>query len=440
MTVFEDQLSELNASFEDAYPQEVLRWAAESFGDRLAVVTSFQPTGIVTMHMLSEIAPKTTVLTLDTGLLFPETYALMDELEQRLNLRLIRVRPNQTVEQQSRTHGANLWEHDPDKCCNMRKTIPLGRVLGGYDAWITGLRRDQSNGRRATPMVSWDSKNGKVKLSPLATWNEEMIWAYIHAHELPYNPLHDQNYSSIGCYPCTQPVAPDSPDKRAGRWSGHVKTECGIHVATENSGTHVTTENSDIHMTTENKGDTIVAERQQGFTLWLTGLSGAGKTTISVALEQELRAREVYIERLDGDTVREGLTRDLGFSKEDRDKNIERVTYVAKLLSRNGVGVVAAFISPYREARQKAREQINNFIEVYVDASLEVCAGRDVKGLYAKAFAGELKGFTGVDDPYEAPESPELVIHSGQETLEESVGRILQYLEQRALIPAAVTA
>jgi adenylyl-sulfate kinase len=422
MTGFEDQFAELNTSFEEAYPQEVLRWAAESYGDRLAVVTSFQPTGIVTLHMLSEIVPKTTVLTLDTGLLFPETYTLMDELEQRLNLRLIRVRPRQTVEQQTRTHGANLWEHDPDKCCNMRKTIPLGRMLGGYDAWITGLRRDQSNGRRATPVVSWDSKHEKVKLSPLATWTEDMVWAYIHAHELPYNPLHDQNYSSIGCYPCTQPVAPDSPDKRAGRWSGHGKTECGIHIATEN------------------KGDSIVAERQQGFTLWLTGLSGAGKTTISVALEKELRTRDVYIERLDGDTVREGLTRDLGFSKEDRDKNIERVTYVAKLLSRNGVGVVAAFISPYREARQKAREQINNFIEVYVNASLEVCAERDVKGLYAKAFAGELKGFTGVDDPYEAPESPELVVHSGQETLEESVAQILQYLEERALIPAAVTA
>jgi adenylylsulfate kinase len=183
-----------------------------------------------------------------------------------------------------------------------------------------------------------------------------------------------------------------------------------------------------------------VTQRLPGFTLWLTGLSGAGKTTIAVALETELKARGLYIERLDGDTVREGLTRDLGFSKEDRDKNIERVTFVAKLLSRNGVGVIAAFISPYREARQKVREQTTNFIEVFVNAPIEVCAQRDVKGLYAKAFAGELKGFTGVDDPYEAPETPEITIYSDRETLDESVSKIIGYLENRALISQTMEA
>jgi adenylylsulfate kinase len=178
-----------------------------------------------------------------------------------------------------------------------------------------------------------------------------------------------------------------------------------------------------------------VTHRQPGFTLWLTGLSGAGKTTIAVALEEELRARNLFVERLDGDTVREGLTRDLGFSKEDRDKNIERVTFVARLLSRNGVGVIASFISPYREARDKVRQEATNFIEVFVNAPLEVCAARDVKGLYARALAGELKGFTGVDDPYEAPLSPEIVVHTDQETVEESVARLLAYLEERALVP-----
>jgi len=175
---------------------------------------------------------------------------------------------------------------------------------------------------------------------------------------------------------------------------------------------------------------------QQGFTLWLTGLSGAGKTTVAVALENELHQRGLLIERLDGDTVREGLTRDLGFSKEDRDKNIERVSFVARLLSRNRVGVVASFISPYREARAKVRELTTNFIEVYVNAPLEVCASRDVKGLYAKAFAGQIQGFTGVNDPYEAPENPEIVLHTDKETLEESVGKIINYLEQHNLIPA----
>ena len=174
---------------------------------------------------------------------------------------------------------------------------------------------------------------------------------------------------------------------------------------------------------------------QQGFTLWLTGLSGAGKTTVAVALENILHQRGLLIERLDGDTVREGLTRDLGFSKEDRDKNIERVSFVAKLLSRNRVGVVASFISPYREARDKVRAQTTNFIEVFVDAPLMVCASRDVKGLYAKALTGELKGFTGVDDPYEAPENPEITLHTDQETVEQSVAKIIAYLEQHNLIP-----
>lgn len=175
----------------------------------------------------------------------------------------------------------------------------------------------------------------------------------------------------------------------------------------------------------------------EGFTLWLTGLSGAGKTTVSLLVEKALQERGVKIERLDGDIVREGLTRDLGFSKEDRDKNIERVTFVAKLLSRNGVGVIAAFISPYRAARQTAREQTHNFIEVYVNASLDACAARDVKGMYAKAFAGQIKNFTGVDDPYEVPENPEITIYTEQETVEQSAQRILDYLEGRGLIPVA---
>ncbi|MCU0511833.1 MAG: adenylyl-sulfate kinase [Anaerolineae bacterium] len=175
----------------------------------------------------------------------------------------------------------------------------------------------------------------------------------------------------------------------------------------------------------------------QGFTLWLTGLSGAGKTSIAVAVEHELLARGVRVERLDGDTVRQGLSRDLGFSKADRDKNIERVTFVARLLSRNGVAVIAAFISPYRAARDAARRETTGFIEVHVSASVAVCAARDTKGLYAKALAGEIADFTGVNDPYEAPLAPELTLHTGEETLAQSVATVLAYLEDRGLIPAA---
>jgi adenylyl-sulfate kinase len=176
---------------------------------------------------------------------------------------------------------------------------------------------------------------------------------------------------------------------------------------------------------------------QKGFTLWFTGLSGSGKTTIAKPIEQELRNRGLKVERLDGDIVRQSLTRDLGFSKEDRNKNIERVTFVAKLLTRNGVAVLCSFISPYRERRAKSRQEIGEFIEVYVECSVEECARRDVKGMYAMAFAGEIKEFTGVSDPYEPPENPEIVCHTAQETLEESIAKVIAYLEEHGYIPTA---
>ena len=172
----------------------------------------------------------------------------------------------------------------------------------------------------------------------------------------------------------------------------------------------------------------------KGVTIWLTGLSGAGKTTIAVSLTEKLRERGLKTERLDGDVVRQSLTRDLGFSKEDRDQNIERVTFVAKLLTRNGVIVPCAFISPYRAERARAREEIGEFIEVYVECPVEVCAERDVKGLYAKAFAGEIPNFTGVSDPYEMPENPEVVCHTAEETVEESVTKVLAYLEEHGYV------
>ena len=173
---------------------------------------------------------------------------------------------------------------------------------------------------------------------------------------------------------------------------------------------------------------------QKGVTVWFTGLSGAGKTALAVPLEEELHRRGLRVERLDGDIVRQGLTRDLGFGKEDRDKNIERVTFVAKLLTRNGVAVLCSFISPYRERRNLSRQEIGEFVEVFVECPLEVCAQRDVKGMYAKALAGEIENFTGVSDPYEEPENPEIVCHTAQETLEESAAKVIAYLEGQAYI------
>jgi len=178
---------------------------------------------------------------------------------------------------------------------------------------------------------------------------------------------------------------------------------------------------------------------QKGFTLWFTGLSGSGKTTLAKSVEQELRKRGLKVERLDGDIVRRSLTRDLGFTKEDRDKNIERVTFVAKLLTRNGVATLCSFISPYRAVRARSRAEIGNFVEVYCECSLETCIERDVKGLYKKAINGEIENFTGISDPYEPPENPEIVVHTDRETIEESTAVILRRLAELGYIEPEVT-
>ncbi|MEG5062063.1 adenylyl-sulfate kinase [Microcoleus sp. B3-A4] len=173
---------------------------------------------------------------------------------------------------------------------------------------------------------------------------------------------------------------------------------------------------------------------EKGFILWFTGLSGSGKTTITKALEPELKARGCKVEILDGDVVRTNLSKGLGFSQEDRDTNIRRIGFVAHLLSRNGVAVMTAAISPYRSIRDEIRAMEPNFVEVYITAPLEVCEGRDVKGLYAKARAGEIKGFTGIDDPYEEPLNPEIICYTERESVEESVKKVLSKLEELGYI------
>ena len=173
----------------------------------------------------------------------------------------------------------------------------------------------------------------------------------------------------------------------------------------------------------------------EGFTVWFTGLSGAGKSTIAQGVAEALRRRGMKVEVLDGDVIRTTLSKGLGFSKEDRDTNVLRVGWVAEVLSRNGVAAICALISPYRETRNKVRERIPNFVEVFVEAPLEEVIRRDVKGLYKKALAGEIQNFTGISDPYEPPENPEVVCHTAEETVEESVRKVLGYLESRGWLP-----
>src|SRR5207247_8130137 len=177
----------------------------------------------------------------------------------------------------------------------------------------------------------------------------------------------------------------------------------------------------------------------KGFTIWFTGLSGAGKSTLSEAIEERLKARERNVEILDGDIVRTHLSKGLGFSREDRATNIKRIAFVCSLLTRNGVICISAAIAPYRQARQWARQEIGNFVEVYVKCPIEVCRQRDVKGLYKLVDEGKIKGFTGVDDPYEEPEHPELVVETDKETIEESVRRIFAKLEELGYLDPEVT-
>lgn len=215
-------LDALNRDFELTDPKSILRWSVETFGERLAIVTSFQPSGIVTLHMLEQLGARPDVLTVDTGLLFPETYALMDEVTRRFDLRLKRITPR--IEPLS-ANGEPLWSTNPDMCCHERKVLPLHDALSPYTAWVAGLRRDQK-GRAETPIIML--KHGRVKVHPFANWSESMLWTYIHAHELPYNTLHDYGYPSIGCWPCTRAVR-QGEDARDGRWAGSNKNECGIH-------------------------------------------------------------------------------------------------------------------------------------------------------------------------------------------------------------------
>ena len=210
-------------------PAEILRWASQQHGDKLTFATGFGAEGCVIIDLIARHSLPIDVFTLDTGLLFPETYELWHQLEARYGITIRAVRPVHTVEQQADALGARLWERDPDRCCELRKIIPLRNALVGFDAWITAIRRDQTAERASARVVEHDRKFNLVKINPLVAWSHDDVWGHLYAHDVPYNALHDRGYPSIGCHPCTAAVLPGE-DARAGRWRGRSKKECGLHV------------------------------------------------------------------------------------------------------------------------------------------------------------------------------------------------------------------
>lgn len=224
----ETDIAALNQRFENETPEEIIRWAFGQFGDGLAIGASFGgASGMAILHMAAQVNPGVFVFVLDTDYLFEETHQNMRESVDKLGLTNVQVfKSKLTHEEQSAQHGSALWMRDPDACCELRKVEPNRRALAGKTAWISGLRRDQSEGRADTPILSWNNKFELVKINPLATWDEKQTWAYLAKHGVPYNKLLDQGYVSIGCYNCTIPGV----QGRAGRWQGFDKDECGLHT------------------------------------------------------------------------------------------------------------------------------------------------------------------------------------------------------------------
>lgn len=225
------QIERVSQQLETAQPWEILSWTAQQFGDRFTVATAFGAEGMLILHWLSQVAPQTRIFNLDTGYQFPETLAMVGRIKQRYGLEIELVKPELTVTQYEQLHKGPVYRDRPDQCCNDRKMVPLKKRLTGARAWASAIRRDQSPDRAKAPIVGWDRKFSLIKVSPLANWNKSQVWKTILEEDVPYNPLHDQGYPSVGCQPCTRCVMAGE-DERAGRWSGSQKTECGLHTWT----------------------------------------------------------------------------------------------------------------------------------------------------------------------------------------------------------------
>jgi phosphoadenosine phosphosulfate reductase len=227
--VMKEEVKKLQIAAETWRPDRVLAWAFDTFGEAVAISSALGAEGMVLIDIASRVRPNFRLFTLDTEFLFPETYNLMDQVEQRYGITIDRIYPLNSPEEQERVDGPALWQRNPDLCCNLRKVEPLQRKLGELRAWITSIRRDQTATRAGVGKIEWDEKFGLVKINPIADWSSKRVWQYIREHDVPYNALHERNYPSIGCTHCTRAVRPGE-DPRAGRWAGSSKTECGLHV------------------------------------------------------------------------------------------------------------------------------------------------------------------------------------------------------------------
>ena len=226
-----EEIEAANERLLTASPQDVLRWAAGRFHPRLLMATAFGAEGCCLIHMLADIQNATTVINLETGYQFPETLELRERIKERYGIAVEFIYPETTVAEYEAEHGGPLHPHRPDQCCHDRKVLPLRRAVERIAplAWVSAIRKDQTADRGKAAVVEWDKKFNLTKLNPLLNWSKKDVWGFIHKHDVPYNPLHDRDYPSIGCWPCTRPVAPGEDD-RAGRWAGKVKKECGLHV------------------------------------------------------------------------------------------------------------------------------------------------------------------------------------------------------------------
>lgn len=224
----EEELKKVNEEMEGKTPEEAVKWAVDNFGADLSLACSFGAEDVALVDMLVRIKPDARVFYLDTNYLFKETIEVKDRLAEKYNITFERFTSKVSVADMEAEHSADLWKSDANMCCQIRKITPLKEALSGLKAWITGIRRDQSPTRANAPIVTWDAMFELVKINPLVKWTSDDVWNYIRANDVPYCSLHDDNYPSIGCEPCTRKVMPGE-DPRDGRWSGKEKTECGLH-------------------------------------------------------------------------------------------------------------------------------------------------------------------------------------------------------------------